>query len=241
MKFIPIAITLIVASLLITSCSKDKDDKQKSCRVTAATVTGSGSTTSYVLSYDDQDRLASVQSTSGGSVDVSLFTYTNNVILITRATNGTIGSVDSIVLNGAGLLQYLKNRTVGSNDYSESVVTYNGNEVTTITSSSNGGSTNSQTAVFSGGNLSSIAYGSSISTYAYDTQHEFQPGDYLYFAQYSQYGCFYIKNKNVLQSTTSGSSTQQFNYTYDSDGRISGAQVISGSSISSLAYTYSCD
>ncbi len=242
MKRFSVVLSVTLAAFVIASCSKsDKKDDTPQCRIVAATATQGSSTSTYTFAYNDQGKIASITTNFGSGSNLALFSYTGNVVLITRSAAGVISSVDSIVLNSAGLMQYLKSRSVTDGTYSENVLTYNGDQVTGIVFSSNGGAASSTTTNFTSGNLTSITSGSSVSTYGYYTDKDFVDGDYFKFTQVAQYGVVYVKNHNLIKETTSGNSTTTFTYTYDADGKITGLQSAGDNGILSVGYTYECN
>ncbi|MEO7046935.1 MAG: hypothetical protein ABI091_16655 [Ferruginibacter sp.] len=235
MKKVSVAFSSLVALILLgSSCSK-KNDSKPVCKIVTITDVSPSSTTTYNLSYNNDGKLSTLQSTSGSTTTSKVFTYNNDVILITT-TSGSDTQTDSVVVNGDGLIQSNLHRD-GSNK-TVTTYTYSGTQLQKYVSQYNDEAPTTTTTTFANGDLTAISDGE---TFSYNTDKAASVGDYLSLAQLIQYGATFIKTTHQIKSFAFGSSIENFNYTYDSHGNISGITATGGSDIETITYQYNCN
>lgn len=243
-----ITITTFAFSLFfIQSCKKDKTPDTpaaKQCRLIAATVTPtSGTAVTYSFSYNNDKSVSQIIS-SESPVVTQTFTYSGHTINLIEKTGNTITSKRVMTTNNSGRLLHSESRDLNvdtitsTNDYE-----YNNNgDLLKITSKYGTSAPEITNAVFTNGNISSIGGSGSVTTFDYYTDQNFRIGDYIYLTQFLNSGnAFYIFNKNLVKTFTSGSSISNFNYTFDSDNNISQTKIVSGSDITTVDVQQVCE
>ncbi len=243
------ASSIAIATFILgtSSCKKDDPAPQPAapvCKLIAATVTpATGAGATYNFSYNSEGKAIQIAA-SGSSTFTRTLTYASSTINIIQNNAGVTEQKSVLTLNSAGKILKLENRDVNNDTVrSTQTFTYNGNgELLTTKYQSGGSSTVTTTVVsYTAGNLTSFSSAGSITTYEYITDQAFRPGDYWYIAQFLSYGNnFFITNKNLLKSQTSGADIVNFDYTFDSNNNISKLQIISGADITDVDYQYDC-
>jgi hypothetical protein len=221
------------------SCSK-KNAAAPACKLITITDVIGSSTSTFNLTYNNDGKISTLQSTSGSSSTSKVFTYSGNVIFITTTNSGSTDvTTDSIVINSGGFIlsdlnRYTTNQSLTTYTYSgtqllKSVFQYNSNPAVTTT------------YTFTNGDLTGSTDGTTTSTYSYDAQKASAPGDYFQLVQLIQYGASFIKNSHQITAFQSGGSIENINYTYDNTGKITGLTGTGGSSVETITYQFNCN
>lgn len=227
-----ITLTLLVTGIIF-GCKKDSTSKPN-CRIITASSTGTGAS-QFNFTYNSAGELIFV---SSGPSTTSIAHSGNTVITISE--NGGVFTDKRIVtLNSNGLASNIRieNDETGTS-WTNYTYEYSGTDVIKDTyTSSMGGAPEITTYTWSGGNLMT-ASGASTATFSYYTDKPAQ-GDYLFLSQLVN-GYQVIRNKNAAKSFLSGSAIFNFDYTTDTDEKISSI-IVTGSSPTTLTYQYQCN
>lgn len=250
MKNIFAIAAFVCLAITVQSCNKDKDSDPtptpaaKVCRLTSATVIPpSGEGITYSFSYNNDHKISQIIS-SDSPVNTTTFTYSGNTINVAGKSGTTQTDKTIITTNAAGLQLHsetrdLDNDTVissidyeyGSNGDLLKITNIYGDDDPTITNASS-----------SDGNIISLNGSGSLTTMEYYTDQKFRIGDYFHILQMIQTGtAFYIVNKNLVKSFSSGSNITNFNYTFDADNNITQLDIISGADITTVHFQQVCE
>jgi hypothetical protein len=234
MKKVSLVCSSLMALMLFgPSCSK-KNDSKPACKIVTITDAGSSSTT-FNISYNNDGKISTLQSTSGSTTTNKVFTYVNNVILIST-TSGSDVATDSVVLNSDGLMTSVLHRD--GSEVETINYTYSGTQLLKIVTQYNDDAPTTTTATFSNGDLTATSDGEN---FTYNTDKSSATGDYLSLIQLIQYGATFIKTSHQISGFHAGSTVENFNYTYDSNGNISGVTATNGSTVETITYQYNCN
>jgi hypothetical protein len=231
------AATFLTITTLI-GCKKDKDEARKpDCRIITATPTPTSSGDPFNISYNSEGKI----STLSQDMDVTTFAYSGNTVIATTNTSGTFARKNIITLNADGLATNVRTETnTSGTDWTNQAFEYSGTEIIKATTTSSGGGTPSVSIVtWSNGNLVSITSGSSTTTLDYYTDKPAQTGDYLSLAQLVA-GYQIYRTKNAIKSILSGSSINNFDYSFDGDGKIT-SLIATGASNTTYSYQHQCN
>ncbi len=224
------------------SCSKKSAASAPNCQIVTIMDSYNGVNTTYNLSYGNNGKISTIQNTSTTSPFTEVFTYSGNVIQIAETgTGSTFILSDSIEVNGAGLITY--SRQIGSSaDTTVYTFTYDAsNDLLKSTMQTNSGSVTTNTYTYTNGDLTSSSDGASTTTYTYTSGKPSENGDYIHIFQLFNYGAQAIQTAHLIQSVSSGSTIDNFNYTFDSSGKITSLTVTSGSTVETVSYQYQCN
>lgn len=201
----------------------------------------------YIITYNS-DR--SVNTVTNGS-SVSTFTYSAGSIIRLHKTGEAFDYKEIYTLNPQNLItNYRAETNEAGTTWENNAYEYTGNEPTKVTFTSSSGSLSYSAALtWTNGNYVK-AIPSDDPTHpiamTHDVTQPFQQGDYFY-NNYIREGYFLYKNKNLITSVNSGgSSTRNFVYIFDTDGKITSLDIRSTSSGGTTSsyiynYTYQCN
>jgi hypothetical protein len=168
--FFPMAALVVV---FFTSCHKSSSPAStttKSCKLISATANNQGMITNFSFSYDEKDRLISVQSSGGyGTPYKETLDYVNNYIATYTDFSGTPGNRDTVFLDGSGNVSSI---SIWGTSNNKSTITYTRDskgEPTQSTSVYSNGTTSTTTYQYTNGDLTSGASGGSPFSYSYYT------------------------------------------------------------------------
>lgn len=235
-------ITIIAAIILITSCKKNTD-KKASCRIVTVTQTSSGSSGLINISYNNDGKISTLNTSAGGSTTNKVFTYSGNTIII-HATTGSSTSRDSVTVDAKGRpLNIRQFSDLTGENWTNIRFEYNGNDLLKFHQTSDGDATDETSiATYSNGNMMELQSPSGKSVLEYFTDKKVQQGDYLEISSLTQYGVSVYPHKNLVKVIDSGpGSLINFNYEFDADGRITKVIATGGSSSTEIAYQYQCN
>ncbi|OQP60466.1 hypothetical protein A3860_33645 [Niastella vici] len=240
MKFITTSMAVATAFIFLISpsCSK-KSSSSPSCKLITV-IDQYGSTTNTInISYNNDGKISTIQGT-GSSPFKKVFTYSGNLMMITTSNASSVTATDSVVLNSDGLISYSM-RKDASNIKTVYTYTYSGSQLLKSTYQYNGGSIQTTTYTFTNGDLTGSAEGSNTAVYNYYTDKNSADGDFLKLVQLLNYGGLYVKNAHLIKGFQQGSTVENFNYTYDNTGKITGLTATTGSNIENVTFQYNCN
>jgi hypothetical protein len=231
-------VTAIIILGLSPSCSK-KSSSAPNCKLITVTDAIGTSNTTINITYNNDGKISTVQQT-GSSPATKVYTYIGNLIMI-AVTAPAGNSTDSVVLNSNGLISYWLSRDA-SNNTQIYIYTYGGNgQLLKYTLQSNGGAITTTTATITNGDLTGSSDGTNVGTYTYYTDKAFADGDYIKLVQLLNFGALYIKNAHLIKGFQQGTTVENFNYNFDSSGKITGVTATSGANIEIVTYQYNCN
>jgi hypothetical protein len=231
-------VTAIIILGLSPSCSK-KSSSAPNCKLITVTDAIGTSNTTINITYNNDGKISTVQQT-GSSPATKVYTYIGNLIMI-AVTAPAGNSTDSVVLNSNGLISYWLSRDA-SNNTQIYIYTYGGNgQLLKYTLQSNGGAITTTTATITNGDLTGSSDGTNVGTYTYYTDKAFADGDYIKLVQLLNFGALYIKNAHLIKGFQQGTTIENFNYNFDSSGKITGVTATSGANIEIVTYQYNCN
>jgi hypothetical protein len=233
---------LLILCSTFSSCKKD-NDKKAACKIVTVTQTSSGSTGIINITYNNDGKISTVNTSSSSGTSSKVFTYSGNTINIV-STNGPSTSRDSVTLNANGRASNIRSfNDMTGTTWSNQSFEYNGNELLKVHQTDNTSSTPETTvATYTNGNLVTLTSPSSTTTIEYFTDKNTQPGDYLELAYLINYGVGLFPHKNLLKTIDGGGgSVTNFNYEFDADGKITKVTATGGGSITTLTYQYTCN
>jgi hypothetical protein len=234
--------SVLVAAVIILgispSCSK-KSSSTPNCKLITVTDAIGANNTTINITYNNDGKISTVQQT-GSSPATKVYTYIGNLIMI-AVTAPTGNSTDSVVLNSNGLIAYWLSRDA-SNNTQVYIYTYGSNgQLLKYTFQSNGGAITTTTATFTNGDLTGTSDGTNTGIYTYYTDKAFADGDYIKLVQLLNYGALYIKNVHLIKGFQQGATVENFNYSFDSSGKITGVTATNGANIETVTYQYNCN
>jgi hypothetical protein len=225
------------------SCSKKSGAATPSaCQIITVVDSYNGTNTTYNLAYGNNGKISTIQNTSAANPYTEVFTYSGNIILTTETGTGNVFiSSDSLVVNTAGLVTFSM-QIDASNDTTVNVYTYDGNNnLLKSTYQYNSGTISTNTYQYTNGDLTSSSDGTTTTTYTYNTAKPSENGDYIHISQLFNYGAQAIQTAHLIETITSGSTIDDFNYTFDSSGKITALTLTSGSTVETVTYQYQCN
>ncbi|CAN5653395.1 hypothetical protein BH11BAC5_BH11BAC5_33710 [soil metagenome] len=227
--------TLIILSFsaILLSCKKDNATKSM-CRITRLT----GGNIAFNYKYNPEGKLSTIIIDD----DSIVFSYNGSIINENVYTSGVFSSKDVITLNANGMPSNVRSEgnatgTVWDNFAFE----YNGTEVTKQTRTNSAGAAPIVTTyTWRDGNLVVIVDAASTARFEYFNDKPATMGDYISYLNLQKgYQIFRTKNSPKALITSNTSATD-FNYTYDSDGKITALTAINGATEATLDYQYEC-
>lgn len=237
MKFISTSLAVGTAFILLVSPSCKKSSSTPNCKLVTVVDQYGSNTTTINISYNNDGKISTIQQT-GSSTSTKVLTYSGNLVMIS-SSNGSSTTTDSAVFNNDGLLTYSQvkdgtNKTI--NTY-----TYSGTQLLKSTSQYNAGPVTTTTYTYTNGDLTGSSDGTNTATYTYYTDKTFADGDYLKIVQLINYGGLYIKNAHLIKGFQQGSTVENFNYTFDNNGKITAVTATNGPNIENVTYQYTCN
>jgi YD repeat-containing protein len=233
-KNLPIMLLLsLIMSNALISCKKDKTDPKPVCRVTGI-IAGITATS---FTYTADGKLSSQTDAAG----TKKYRYVGNAIIITSTTGNVVNSITTVSLNGNGLAaNVLVTDSVGVFLANRSIE-YNGTEISkSIETTAAGDPPNTVKYTWSGGNLVSIDFGTSIQRLTYSTTRKSQTGDLEDIGNLVQ-GYVTQRSKNLVISQDFNGNISNYNYIFDQDGKITGFNTIFSGAAISFNYQYDCN
>jgi hypothetical protein len=226
-------IAALVIMIAFTECKKDKKDVKKPvCRITSITTSGGV----YNISYNSDGKISSI---SIGN-QITNYTTSGNIVTGITTTSGAFSFKKIITLNSLGLATNVKlEHNASGTDWSNGFYEYSGTEVIRITTTTSTNPPITSTITWNNGNLTSINSGSIGQTLEYYTDKPAQTGDYFDLLQLIN-GFQVYKPKNALKSNSSGTTVDNFIYTFDGDGKITSLSI-SGTTNATYVYQYQCN
>lgn len=233
LKFLLVPVLMLSAGLILPGCKKDNAPVE-SCRIITVTPSaGNG----FNFTYNSSGKIETV---ANGS-ELTVFSYSGNVIIANTKVNGIFSTKKTIMLNSNGFATSAKTETsVDGSTWYKNTYEYNGTELIKDTY------TNSQnvvpevtTVTWSGGNLVSTTKNGVTSTVEYYTDKPSQDGDYLALIQMIQ-GYKLYNTKNAIKSLLVNGTITNFDYTYQ-DGKITVFKFNGGGTIINYDFQYQCN
>jgi hypothetical protein len=220
LRLLAVGAILCVLSLL-PSCKPNDNGGSGQCRIAhIAELSGASFRTDYYFTYDDQNRLTSLVSSGGDSIEHRYSYIGTNTVLIRTTDSGRFLRHDSLLLDGNGRVI---NRRSFSNesgtDYENHSYSYGptGNVMEEVYSTSTGAPAVVTAYTTSDeGNITSSTQGV---TYGYHTDQAYRDGDFWQVMQLLRDGYVIFKSKHMLANIRQGNVYQNINYTYDAAGR----------------------
>jgi hypothetical protein len=238
------SILLYCAALLIfltqlPACSKKSSlspsTAANSCKLTGINGVSANALETCSITYNTDGKISTIVQSSPGSTLKSTYTYSGNVIRMTTTgyTNGDVVT-DSVVVNSDGLMLSDLERNIF--DTSLTTYTYTGTEVASSIFQQPGQTPSATTYTFTNGDLTGFGPAETLTYNDKPTA----PGDYLQIEQLLAQAAPYIKTAHQCTSSTANGVTSNYNYAYDSTGKIT-QMVITGSSNVTFNYSYDCN
>jgi len=228
----------VLVTAVLVSCKKDSTPDPICRIITVTLVPVSGKDQIYNFTFNSDGKLSSRSDTTS----ITTFAYSGSTVIATTNNAGVFASKGIFTLNANGMASNVRTETnvAGTNWYNQAFE-YSGTEVIKSTyTSSVGGVPTVNTINWNGGNLVSVASGSTIiTTVEYYTDIPAQTGDYLNLAQQNE-GYEIYRTKNAVKSLISGSNISNFSYSRDPGGKITSMVLTSGSA-STYNYQYQCN
>jgi hypothetical protein len=216
------------------SCSK-KSSSPSTCKLTDITIAEPSGAETFAITYNDAGKISTLVQTTTSSVVTKVFTYSGNVVLVSTTDNQTSNVVkDSIIVNSDGLMVSDLNTT--GQGTSLTTYSYSGTEIQSVTFQQGTQPTSTTNYTFTNGDLT----GGAGSTFTYNDKTS-AVGDYLQIEQLATTGVPFIKTAHQCISIQSGSSLENFSYSYDNSGKITQMVVTVGANVATYGYTYDCN
>ncbi|MCX2682099.1 hypothetical protein OOZ15_19270 [Galbibacter sp. EGI 63066] len=240
--------SLLLAALFLISCSNDDDiiiDPAENCKIITMTSGSGNSSTVYNISYNNDGKISQLSHPDGKLT----WLYNSQGMIHSRFdSNNHLYYKADIELNANGhpisiaAENYDNNGDVTSTTVHSFEYNNQGELIKWIQKTGNNPET-TQILSWSGGNLTQVSSETHTSEYEYYTDQVVQQGDFyqLYFT--AVFGTSMINNKNLVKSTeSSNGDTQNVNYEYDQEGRITKLTISysSGDELE-LSYQYQCN
>jgi hypothetical protein len=230
---------LLILLTQLPACSKKSSSSSStptnSCKLTGINVASANGLETCSITYNSDGKVSTVIQSSSSSTLTATYTYSGNIILMTTSgyTNGDVVT-DSVVVNSYGLM--LSDLTRNMFDTSLTTYTYAGTEVASSIFQEAGQPSSATTYTFTNGDLTGSG---PDETFAYNDTPSAQ-GDYIQLIQLLTFAAPYIKNAHQCISSTANGVTSNYNYTYDSTGKIT-QLVMTGSENATVNYSYDCN
>lgn len=217
------------------SCKKD-DAPKPDCRIITVTQVPAGMNSTSNLTYNSDGKLSVV--TTGN--ETTVYVYSGSIIIANSTISGIFNSKKTITLNANGLVSNVRTEQDETGaKWDNYVIEYNGTEILKDTyTTSEGGAPSIETYTWSGGNLVTITAGSTTTTLEYYTDKPSQTGDYFKYTQLTT-GYEILRAKNALKAISNGSDITNFDYSFDTDGKII-SMILTGASTVNYNYQYQC-
>ncbi len=227
----------VIINAVSISCKKDSTPAPV-CRIITITTVSSGATTATNnFTYNSDGKI----STSSDGTYSTTFVYSGNTEISTTTKEGVFHTKNIATINADGLTTNFRTETnaSGTNWYNQAYE-YSGTEVIKSTYTTSAGVTPSIiTLTWNGGNLVSVNDGSSTTTVEYYPDIQAQAGDYFDILQ-METGYRIYKTKNAVKSTSSGTTINNFSYSFDAEGKII-SMIITSTSATTYNYQYQCN
>ncbi|XZF16090.1 hypothetical protein ACTHGU_08120 [Chitinophagaceae bacterium MMS25-I14] len=214
-------ILLFILNLLVFgSCNKHNNGDMypsHNTMVRKITFTDDEGTYILLLSYNADNSLARIEIINDGhTVNTILYTYTPQYHLIIKDYGGAYSEKDSVILDGNNKAAVIWHKGETEKNYGSSTAyMYNNDGTLAETIDMRPGAANIITSyTWTNGNMTSKSSNNTSSSYTYDLNKLYQPGDHTYLDALTNLGDLQLNNKNKNLITGS------FTYTWDSDGRI---------------------
>ncbi len=243
MKFTNLLIlpAILMGTLHFISCKKD-DIKNNSCRIVTITEeSGSGSALVHNITYNNDGKISTLQS-SGTSNTNKVFNYTGNTIIVTTSGNNNPPRKDSITLNSQGRPVNIRQYFSGTN-FDNYVFEYDGSGELLKNQKLSNGSATPETTIYTNqnGNIVSIKSPFSTVNLEYFNNKSVQQGDYLDILSFISYSVSIYPHKNLVKSIVSGNTITNYDYEFDSEGLITKVTATGSSGGGTLTYQYQCN
>jgi YD repeat-containing protein len=217
-------LTVVLLLTLVTACSKKGSsgthagEGTSGYRIAAVQRIQFGTdTTDFSFTYDNQGRVVTQKSVTGGSEVNTSFVYTGNSILVTARTFTDTLTMDSVVLNDDGKISAIVSRS--GRAVLNRVFTYDSQGVLTgETDQTDNNEAVASTYASADGDITATSNGRN---FAYYSNQPDMPGDYWQLEQFLNYGAYYVQNAHMVETYGMGSGGDlNINYAYDSSGRV---------------------
>lgn len=238
-------IVIVLAGL--SSCKKDdkKDEPKKlTCNLISANINSNKpDASSYTFSYNSDNKVSQIVYVYKSTTTTTTLAYSGNTVNATSREGGALKGKAILTLNSAGRIVRQENRDI-VNDTIQAVLIYTysaSGELTTFSSQSGKTEPKVSTVASINGNVSSIASAGNVTLLEYYTDQASRAGDYIDILQRLQLGNnFYIVNKNLVKSQTTGTDISNFSYTYDANNNISALQIVNNGTTTDVTYQHQC-
>jgi len=220
--YIPIALALLLTILLLGGCKKSTVNKQNLVQGSISVVRSANGNTVYdtiAYSYNSQGWLTIVRQGNGSAV--ATWSYTPNTATFIQGTDTAV--------------YQLNNQGLAISDNTGYVYTFDNNGYCTSAINATSGVTTIYTV--SGGNILTQQTTVAGSTSTYVCTFLSTPDNRNYGEPY--FGKRDVNLVNTETVTTAGTSTTyNFTYTFDSQGRVQSSTTTNGSSSETISYSY---
>ena len=229
---------LLIILTQLPACSKKNSSSASSansCKLTGINLVTANGLETCSIAYNGDGKVSTVVQSSSGSALTATYAYSGNIIVMTTSgyTNGDVVT-DSVVVNSDGLmLSDLMRNMFGA---SSTTYTYAGTEVASSIYQEAGQTPSATTYTFTNGDLTGTG---PDETMAYNDKPS-APGDYIQLIQLLNFAAPYIRTAHQCISSTANGVTSNYNYTYDSTGKIT-QLVMTGSENATVNYSYDCN
>lgn len=243
--------TILVPALLIavvftfSNCKKKEVEKKLSCKLISANVNYDGNTSeSYTFSYNNENKVSQISSTSGAYKYTTTLAYSGNLVEIIKREGPSVIEKKTLTLNSADHITRIEERDPENDTLiSISMMNYNSNgELINYTTKYSNEPARLTTVVTSNGNITSLASEGDVTTLEYNLSQNWRAGDYVDLIQRIFYGNnFYLFNKNLLKSMKMNGQIVNFNYSYDVDNNITQMETLTNGNTSIITYQHQCE
>lgn len=232
---------ILLLLTLVISCKKESD-KTVNCNITSVVQAGTAGNQVFVLTYNDEGKIATLDQTSGTTYHKDFSYVGNTLYVVTLDKDGHFSQKDSITLDSQGRPLNIRSFTTADGSvYSDINFEYNGDELKKyVQTQVPGGSATTTTATYINGNPTTISSGGISSILDYYTDKKVQKGDYLELAGLVQYGVSFYPHKNLVKMIAGGNSITNLTYEFNADGLISKLTATTGNQLTQLTYAYEC-
>ncbi|MFT3827072.1 MAG: hypothetical protein QM731_24315 [Chitinophagaceae bacterium] len=203
----------------IMGCKKDKAG-EADCHVIVITPSSGAPVNFY---YNNEGKLETIKE----GLTITSFIYKGDSIIATKTNTTVLYEKRRYKINGNGLPSNLRIESDRSgNNWANYSYEYNGTELKKITTTaSSSGLSLVSNYTWTNGNITSSTDGTSIHSYEYYSDKTYRAGDASnLMAMLYDYGMEVIHTKNMRKSdqytSPSGSYTLNYNYSFNSDGKV---------------------